>query len=75
MEEQLAQLRKQLLTFRWVGIGLGFFAFPAPLVFSSITHDFTGAFLSVPICILGGLGCMIAGIVTRGKIKELRSRI
>jgi len=53
MDEQLKKLRKQLLTFRWVGIGLGGLAFPAPII-GMVAGGGAYGFIAVPVLVLGG---------------------
>ena len=75
MEELVKKLRTRLLIFRWVGIALGVFAFPMPFLLTSFDrfNGFTTGLMLVPVMVLAGIGCMIAGIVTRGKIKDARA--
>lgn len=73
MEQELKNLRLRLLIFRWVGIALGLLAFPMPIFLISEPNGLSTGLLLVPVLVLSGIGCMIAGIVTRGKIKEVRA--
>ena len=75
MDENLKNLRSRLLFFRWFGIALGVLAFPAPLVLIAARVDFASAFTAVPFMVLTGIGCMIAGIITRGQIKFRRGEL
>jgi hypothetical protein len=75
MDEKLKNLRSRLLFFRWLGITLGVLAFPAPLVLIAAGVNGASAFTAVPFMVLTGIGCMIAGIVTRGQIKFRRGEL